>query len=128
MKKIYQSLIAAAIFISAIVFMVYSLGNMCPDSHPLSREEIQERVPFFALRLYQEKKLQSMQFNSQCLGVIEVPNDDCDNSDYEYAVDIVHVPRTQEDNLAENQCEAYRNKSVSHFIELDKEGNVVRIV
>lgn len=55
--------------------------------------------------------------NSQCLGICE-----------DYAVDIVHVPRSSEDNLPENQCEDYRSGKVSHFIELDKDGNVVRVV
>lgn len=54
--------------------------------------------------------------NSQCLGT-------CGN----YAIDIVHVPRVEGDNLPENQCEDYRNRNVTHFIELDKEGNVVKI-
>jgi hypothetical protein len=58
------------------------------------------------------------EINSQCLGV-------CNE---EYAVDIVHVPRTEEDNLIENQCSDFREGKVSHFIELDKEGGVVRIV
>jgi hypothetical protein len=55
--------------------------------------------------------------DSQCLGT-------CGN----YAVDIVHIPRSSADNLAENQCQAYVNKSLSHFIELDKEGNVIQVV
>ena len=55
--------------------------------------------------------------NSQCLGV-------CGN----YAVDIVHVPRIQEDNDVGNQCEDYISGKVNHFIELDKNGEVVRIV
>jgi hypothetical protein len=54
--------------------------------------------------------------NSQCLGT-------CGN----YSVDIVHVPRTAEDNLAENQCEDYMNYATSYFIELDQNGEVVRI-
>jgi hypothetical protein len=59
-----------------------------------------------------------VQLNSQCLGKCE-----------DYAVDIVHVPRNEEDDLTENQCEEYRNESVSHFIELNKEnGEIVRIV
>ena len=57
-----------------------------------------------------------MGFSSQCLGVVGG-----------YAVDIVHVPRTEEDNLPENQCEDYREGRVSKFIELDKDGNVIRI-
>ncbi len=55
--------------------------------------------------------------NSQCLGI-------CGN----YAVDIVHVPRTEEDNLVENQCEDYGKGIVNHFIELDKNGGIVRVV
>lgn len=58
------------------------------------------------------------EINSQCLGV-------CNGK---YAVDIVHVPRSSEDNLVENQCVDFREGSVSHFIELDKNGEVVRIV
>jgi len=58
-----------------------------------------------------------MQFSSQCLGTIG-----------DYAADIVHVPRNDEDNLAENQCEDYRRGKVNHFIELDKDGNIFRIV
>ncbi len=69
-----------------------------------------------AIDLYDGAKT-SMEFSSQCLGT-------CGN----YAVDIVHVPRSSEDNLAENQCEAYRSSEITHFIELDKDGNVVRIV
>jgi len=34
----------------------------------------------------------------------------------------------QEDNKIENQCGAYREGRVNHFIELDKDGNVIKIV
>ena len=56
------------------------------------------------------------ELNSQCLGT-------CGN----YAVDIVHVPRTSDDNLAENQCSDYNDGKVSQFIELDKYGGIVKI-
>ena len=69
------------------------------------------------LQLYQEKKQEDMIFSSQCLG-------SCGN----YAVDVVHVPRTDEDNLIENQCEDYRGGKLNHFIELDEDGDIVRIV
>jgi len=59
-----------------------------------------------------------VQLNSQCLGTCE-----------DYAVDIVHVLRNEEDDLVENQCEDYKNGNVSHFIELNNEnGEIVRIV
>ena len=57
-----------------------------------------------------------MKFSSQCLGVVG-----------DYAVDIVHVPRTEEDNKIENQCEDFRTGKVNNFIELDKDGEIVRI-
>ena len=70
-----------------------------------------------ALKLYQQKKSEGVNFSSQCLGYVDG-----------YAVDIVHVPRTQEDNLIKNQCKKYREGIVKHFIELDKYGNIVRKV
>jgi hypothetical protein len=54
--------------------------------------------------------------NSQCLGA-------CGN----YAVDIVHVPRTAADDLTENQCRDYADGKIPSFIELDKNGEIVRI-
>ena len=70
-----------------------------------------------ALQLYQQKKAERMNFSSQCLGTC-----------YDYAVDIVHVPRNEEDNKIENQCLDYRKGRVKHFIELDKDGSIFRIV
>ncbi|MFA5992644.1 MAG: hypothetical protein WC796_02990 [Candidatus Pacearchaeota archaeon] len=65
--------------------------------------------------LYNSKK-QEMNFSSQCLGTIE-----------DYAIDIVHVPRANEDDNTENQCPAFLNKTVGYFVELDKDGNIIRI-
>ncbi|MEK6827709.1 MAG: hypothetical protein AABX99_04465 [Nanoarchaeota archaeon] len=68
--------------------------------------------------LYMKAALSSViQLNSQCLGTCG-----------DYAVDIVHVPRIAEDDKTENQCESYLYGKVNHFIELDRNGSVVRIV
>jgi hypothetical protein len=77
----------------------------------------QQKVITDALALYNQKKAEQMNFSSQCLGTID-----------SYVVDIVHVPRNSEDNLAENQCEDYKSGLISHFIELNKDGNIIRIV
>ena len=77
----------------------------------------QQQIISQALSLYEQRKSEGTEFSSQCLGVVG-----------NYAVDIVHIPRSSEDNLVENQCEAYRNGDVTHFIELDKDGNIVKIV
>lgn len=68
-----------------------------------------------ALNLYNQKKF-IMNFSSQCLG-------DCGN----YAVDVVHNPRNSEDDKPENTCLDYPLK-VFKFIELDKDGNIVKVV
>jgi len=70
-----------------------------------------------ASELYASKSLEKTEFSSQCLGKCG-----------DYVVDIVHVPRKSEDNLQENQCSEFRLGEVKNFIELDKEGRVVRIV
>ncbi len=82
-------------------------------------EHVREQQEFIdnVLQLYAEARLSGVELNSQCLGVVNG-----------YAVDIVHVPRSAEDDLVENQCAEYRSGVVGHFIELDRSGQVVRIV
>jgi hypothetical protein len=58
----------------------------------------------------------SREINSQCLGT-------CEN----YSVDIVHVPRTEEDSLISNQCWDYIDGTTNNLIEFNKEGDIVRI-
>lgn len=84
-----------------------------PSSTPADVKEQQQAINC-SLALYQEKKNSGMNFSSQCLGT-------CGN----YAVDIVHIPRVEEDNWQENQCQNYINGEVSKFIELDREGNII---
>ena len=44
-----------------------------------------------------------------------------------WVADVVHSPRQEIDNLAENQCPAFINGEARHLVELDLEGNLVRI-
>lgn len=69
-----------------------------------------------ALTLFNDRKDSGMDFVSQCLG-----------SCGDYVVDIVHVPREVEDNLPENQCEDYLSGKFTKFVELDREGKIIRI-
>jgi len=77
---------------------------------------VQQQAISCALNLYRANETK-LNFFSQCLGV-------CEN----YAVDIVSVPRTSDDNLIENQCSDYIDGKVGQFIELNKYGNIVRVV
>ena len=132
MKKLHQILIIIAILAVVWIFVRFFIGGS-EDSwiqddrgvwikHGVPYETPdyvieQQQIINQTLSLYEQGRSGGMEFFSQCLGVVG-----------NYAVDIVHVPRSSEDNLVENQCEAYRNEEVTHFIELDKDGNIVRIV
>ncbi len=44
-----------------------------------------------------------------------------------WVVDIVHNPRIALDNDPKNQCQAFIEGRAKHFVELDLQGNVVRV-
>lgn len=87
-------------------------GN--PSSIPDFVKEQQDAVNC-AISLYDGNKNKNL--SSECLGTCG-----------DFAVDIVHVPRNSDDDLVENQCGNYRDGKVQNFIEIDKYGNIVRIV
>lgn len=69
-------------------------------------------------RLYRvQKPSGAYEYTSECLGKCG-----------DYAVDIVHVPRTKADDLKNFQCLAYLNGDVKNLIEMDKDGNVVKVL
>ncbi len=45
----------------------------------------------------------------------------------DWVCDIVNNPRTDVDNKSKNKCKAYDSGSANHFVELDKNCNLVRI-
>lgn len=44
-----------------------------------------------------------------------------------WVADIVHSPRVPLDDLPENQCSTYLDGMAEHFVELDIDGNFVRL-
>lgn len=44
-----------------------------------------------------------------------------------WVADIAHNPRQSTDDLAENQCEAFREGKATSFVELDPKGNLLRV-
>lgn len=69
-----------------------------------------------ASEIYADANFQRVNLSSQCLGTCG-----------DYSVDLVNVPRTAEDDLIENQCQDFIAKKTHHFIELNTQGNLVRI-
>jgi hypothetical protein len=78
--------------------------------------KVQQDALTCANTLYTNAKNSGMVFNSQCLGKCG-----------DYSVDVVHVPRSSEDNIIENQCSDYSLGVTHKFIELDKDGNIVKV-
>lgn len=128
MKKKYFLIVG--IFALILFFMIFRLGGEdswikdsrgvwikhgSPSETPDYVLEQQEAIEC-SLQLYDDEENKGIEFSSQCLGI-------CGN----YAVDIVHVLRNEEDDKPENQCEDYKIGKVSNFIELDKDGEIVKI-
>ncbi len=44
-----------------------------------------------------------------------------------WVADIAHNPRQEVDNLPENQCSNFLEGQAQHFVELDLEGNLIRV-
>jgi hypothetical protein len=127
MTKYFLFVIVAALLIVAVVFLVFrgneddwikdSRGVWIKHGNPSNTpEQVLEQQEAINCALSKFTSF-TEEINSQCLGSCE-----------DYAVDIVHVPRVNEDDLFENQCDDFREGKVSHFIELDKDGAVVKIV
>ena len=71
-----------------------------------------------AKHLYNLEKQAGRDFSSgPCLSNALLPG---------WVLDIAHNPRQPIDDLAENQCMAYREGRALHFVELDVNGNLIR--
>ena len=80
---------------------------------------INDRAVNTALMVYEsQKKLKKDLSDGPCLS-----NDLLED----WVADLVHNPRIPDDDLAENQCAALLDGTATHFVELDLEGNVVRV-
>ena len=55
--------------------------------------------------------------NSPCLSNEIIPN---------WVCDVAHKPRQDIDNIPENQCSAFREGKAIHFVELDKNCNLIK--
>ncbi len=86
-----------------------------PSSIPAQVREQQEAITC-ASQLYADSLTLYANLESQCLGRCNF-----------YSVDIVHVPRTEQDNLEQNQCSDYKNQVTKYFIELNSQGQIVRV-
>lgn len=72
-----------------------------------------------AKKIYERKKEEGWDFlNGPCLS---------NNLLGEWVVDVAHNPREAIDDLPENQCTAFLTGQAIHFIELDSNGELIRL-
>lgn len=90
-------------------------GN--PSETP-SEVRVQQDLILQAQKMYESVKSQDLS-NGPCLGLI--------TNNPDWVVDIAHSPRQEVDNLSVNQCADFAEGRAHHFIELDPDGNIIKI-
>lgn len=68
-------------------------------------------------------------FTQKVVEGVDLTNGPClsNNLIPDWVFDIVHNPRQSVDNLPENQCQAYREGTAHHFVEMDQNGNLIEV-
>jgi hypothetical protein len=97
--------------------LAIAMGLMEPGA-ALAARATKEQAVKLAQEAYQQALARGESLSQgPCLGVI-MPG---------WVVDIAHKPRQTIDDRPENQCAAYRMGEAGHFVELDPQGNVIRV-
>ena len=101
----------------ALVFLfIFVLVRLAGSGEDLVAER--ERAVAQAQALYAQQRADGVDFSKgPCLAEELIEG---------WAADIVHTPRTAEDDLPENQCQSYRAGRAFRIVELDPDGNVIR--
>jgi len=118
---IYTVVALAVVVLALIIILLRGnefnlLGKQGDSSSVSDKVQMQENALRCAHELYNDFASSKIRIDSQCLGVC-----------FGYAVDFVHVPRNSSDDSKENQCSDYASGRVVNFIELDRNGDVVRV-
>lgn len=117
--------LGSLVFILLSAWAVYYLNNQNPKFDKTSKTYIQGVSPEIdqaianAKAVYAEKAKVKTDFSSgPCLTNDLMPG---------WVADTVHNPRQSIDDIPANQCQAYVEGRAKHFVELDLQGNLVRV-
>ena len=114
MPKLYLLLLVLTVILSTS-FLIVAVNSGFTKLAPKS--EIDTAINQ-AKYLYHQKRARGEDFsNGPCLSNAVLPN---------WVADLVHNPRLHMDDLPQNQCPAYLEGTVQHFVELDLDGNLIR--
>lgn len=116
MPKLTLLLISLSVVLIG-AFIIYKTQNT--DTYKVGLWAEADTAVNQAQHFYQIKKLDGDDFrDGPCISNNLMPG---------WVADVVHTPRASSDNLPENQCPAYVTGTAKHFVELNMEGQVVRV-
>ena len=109
------------LFFIAIIFAIIFLSG-CATQFPANQENQTEKDRATAACI---ELCQSSLSNGQ-----DLTNGPCSSNEIisNWVCDVAHSPRQAVDNLAENQCSAYREGLAKNFVEIDTNCNLIRAV
>ena len=106
------------VFIGSVIFISLALyGIMAKSAAP-------EAVDSCILLCKMAKSDGIYLSNGPCLSDIYTERWDVPD----WVCDVAHAPRQPVDNLPENQCQTFRQGKAHHFVEVDENCQVIRVV
>ncbi|MFH0936697.1 MAG: hypothetical protein V1808_00165 [Candidatus Daviesbacteria bacterium] len=106
------------LFCLTAVYLVVTFTNKTPV-YKKGSSIIYDMAVSSAITLYKNRVAEGIDMSSgPCLTNDLMPD---------WVVDIVHSPREKIDDLPNNQCPAFIEERAHHFVELDNNGNLVRV-
>lgn len=114
--KLFASVL---MFIIVMSFLIIHFGVEKRDSYKPGVSAVFDKAVVQAQTQFKAKQAAGVDFN----------NGPCLTNDLlqGWVVDIVHNPRKPIDDLLQNQCQALIEGRAEHFVELDLDGNVIRV-
>ncbi len=106
------------IFVSIVAYFTVFLSSK-PQGYKRGSSVLYDQAIAAAVNLYKKRVAEGM----------VVTDGPCLTNDLMlgWVVDLVHSPRSKIDDLPQNQCQAYLEGRAIHFVELDLNGNFVRV-
>lgn len=119
MKKKDILFLSVLLYIAVVAILVLNFSGVKKSGYTRGVSAAYDHAVGQAQVVYNQKEKLGIDFtDGPCL-----TNDLLDD----WVVDLVHNPRIKSDDLVQNQCPAFLEGRASHFVELDLEGNVVRV-
>ncbi len=110
-----------------IIFAFLVVG--CSHQEPTQEVVVEKQLP----RVESHEQLSVNEIVSKCQELCrgytgELSNGPCLSNQLadDWVCDVAHSPRQAVDNIAENQCEWFRQGKAHHFVEVDENCNLIR--